>query len=267
MLRVGRVCVLSAEWIMIKLSLVFFLVTAVVAHAGPDELDGLVGSWLNLRTELAAERLAWQEQEPLLRAELDLLEREVSTLQAEADAYAAESSEGEAEALVAHQWRVTLQAAHDDLLPVLDRTEAALRAWSVRIPAVLQASVESLFRSLPATPDVARNQSISERLQRVIALLSQMEILSQNLHRVQEPIVVGAEPRRLVDVLYIGLARAFAVSPDGTWAAIGTPGPDGWTWQPRPQAAADIRQALALHARQQLADFVELPLQVLEVAP
>jgi hypothetical protein len=254
-------------YFMIKYFYLLFFCAVLVAQAGPDELDGLVGRWLDYRTELAAERLAWQEQEPALKEELALLDRELAALRAEADAYAAETSEGEAEELEAAARREALAAALNEVLPVLDRAEAELRGWSVRVPAVLAGGAERLFRELPATPSAARAQSTGERLQRVIALLSQLETLSQNWHAVQESVPSGDGTRRLVQVLYIGLARAYAVSPDGTWAAIGTPGLEGWIWEPRPSAAPAIREALAIHARQQVAAFVELPLQVMKVTP
>jgi hypothetical protein len=71
-----------------------------------------------------------------------------------------------------------------------------------------------------------------------------------------------------VDVLYIGLARGFAVTPDSDWAAIGVPDEAGWAWTPAPSNAGMIRKAIAVVNRQQTAQLVELPLQVAgEVTP
>ena len=54
------------------------------------------------------------------------------------------------------------------------------------------------------------------------------------------------QAQRDMDVLYLGLARGYAVSSDDEHALIGTPGPAGWSWRSAPDEAKRIRQAIRL---------------------
>lgn len=233
-----------------------------VGAAGPDELDQWVGQWLALRTELAQERLAWEEQERFLRSELDLLQTEHAKLQAEWDAFEAESTSDEVAIAQEIARRSALESAVNDLLPVIRRTESALRHEALGIPAALNGDVERLVHALPTSEAAARRLAMGERLQRAIALLAWIESLQQEIHVTQEIIVTDEGSQRFVDAVYLGLARGYAVSPDGDWAAVGVPGPDGWTWTSRADIAPAVRDAVLIGKRQQVAAFVTLPLQI-----
>jgi hypothetical protein len=236
--------------------------------AGVDDLESLVGRWVAVRTEAAAESRAWSDQERSLRREIDLLETERSALEAEANAFSEAASSGEERRAKDAAHSARQQAVIDALRAPLDRMEAGLRPWAVRIPKSLGDEASRLIRELPE-PAAARRQSPGERMQRVVTLLSILESLQHRIHVTQEALPDDAGRTRLADVLYIGLARGFAVSPDDTWAAVGTPGRDGWTWQVRSEMAASVRRAIRMARRDSTADFVDLPLRAAsrELAP
>ena len=238
-----------------------------VFASGTDDLEGLVGRMLALRSELAAEKSAWKDHEKSLRDEIELLTRERTRLQQEADAFDEEISSGD-EALIAEASRSEwLSQAVQDLLPVLSRTELLLRMWPSRIPPGLLGDAGRLFKSLPENETQARRWSAGERLQRIIACLSFVESLQQQIHFVKDVIDADDGERRFVDIVYLGLARGFAVSPDNQSAFVGTPGPAGWQWTAQPDWAPAIRQAVQVGNREQMAAFISLPLQVLDGAP
>jgi hypothetical protein len=156
--------------------------------------------------------------------------------------------------------KATLAHVLKALGPVLDRLEVALRDVERRVPPALAGEIKALVARIPATHKDARRRTIAQRLQVDVALLTQMETLQRRFHVTREMLPVGQGRRGEVDVLYIGLARGLAVSADGSWAAIGVPGKDGWGWTVRPEMASDVRKAISVFHREAPATLVSLPL-------
>jgi hypothetical protein len=224
-------------------------------------LDGLVGQWMALRTTLAEEKREWEERRRQWEDEISLLEKEAEALRREredGDSFASSFETKRAEALARKE---RLEVELRKLRAVLDRAEADLRQWSGRIPEGLRPPLASGFAALPATQKQADPLPLVRRAQAVAALYAQIETLQNQFHAVRE--TLDAEgTRRQVDVLYLGLARAFAVSPGNDWAAVGVPSDEGWAWMSAPEEAATVRLAIDMVNRQAGAQLVALPLQI-----
>ncbi len=220
-------------------------------------LEALTGRWIALRSELAAEEQSWKQQERQWKREIALLEREIASRReslAEDTGYLQDVERGQAD-LIASKDVAT--DALQEMASVVSRHEVKLRAVSSWIPQSLHAALGTGFRALPENDDVAARASVLRRLQTVLALYTQIESLHNNMHLVRELIPVR-EQKREVDVLYVGLARGFAVSARNDWAAIGTPSDTGWQWQEVPEEASRIR--LAIRVLQREADLQLVPL-------
>lgn len=232
------------------------------------ELDALVERWMALRTTMAEEKRDWEARREQWAEEIALLEREAATLKEEIDAghTFASSVETKRAAVLARKER--MEAERRKLRAVLDRAETDLRRWRERIPPALMASVTG-FDALPATQTEAGKRPLTKRAQTVAALYTQIETLQNRFHAARETLDV-AGTRRQVDVLYIGLARAFAVSPANDWAAVGVPADAGWTWTLSVEDAQSVRRAIDVLSRRETAQLVTLPMRVLrekEVEP
>ncbi len=225
-------------------------------------LEGLVAQWVRLRAETAAEKRVWREQEARLSEEIALHEKEKADLEAIIADARQTSSEADAERAKLRTRKGELQAAHDALLPILDRAEAAARGWAALVPVSLRGELKEAFARLPRTHQEATRLTLSRRLQIVVAFYTSLESLQNSVHLVKEMLSTADGERREMDVLYLGLGRGFAVSPDGSWAAAGTPGTDGWTWQADAALAPDVRRAIGVYQRRIPAAFVPLPLAV-----
>ena len=103
------------------------------------------------------------------------------------------------------------------------------------------------------------------RLQRIVALYTEIEKLQHDIHVVKEVLAMPDGSRKEVDVCYLGLARAFAVSPDNAWAGVGVPSSRGWHWETRTAIADRVRLAISIFSREKIAALVELPLAIHEV--
>ncbi|MGJ8634763.1 MAG: DUF3450 family protein, partial [Luteolibacter sp.] len=97
-----------------------------------------------------------------------------------------------------------------------------------------------------------------EALQSIISILTKAHQFNRRFTRTTE-----IRDNREVEVLYLGLARAFYTDSTGN-AGIGQPGTDGWTWQPRPEIHSQLTTALDTLEKKQAPTMVKLPLQIIE---
>lgn len=263
---------MNPMWLVVLLSLLFFPAQMSAGGAGgaPEDLetlDGLVGRWMALRTTIAEEKREWKERREQWKEEIALIEKEAETLKKEADEGTAFSSSFETKRSEALARKASMEGELQELRTVLDRAEADLRRWRGWIPPGLMPSLAAGFGALPATPTEADGLPLTKRSQTVAALYAQIETLQNEFHASRETLDVEGT-RRHVDVLYVGLARAFAVSPGNEWAAVGVPSDTGWTWTPSREDGEAVRRALDVLDRQATAQLVALPLQVAgEVTP
>ena len=98
-----------------------------------------------------------------------------------------------------------------------------------------------------------------------MSLYGEIERLEHNVHVVKEALETNSGKVQEMDVIYLGLTQGFAVSRDNKTAGIGLPGQDGWKWHWRPEIASEVCKAIAFYRREQMADFVHLPLKITEV--
>jgi hypothetical protein len=63
-----------------------------------------------------------------------------------------------------------------------------------------------------------------------------------------------------MQVIYFGLACAYAVNDDGSFALVGRPSAQGWNFVERKDLAAEIQQLVAATTGDQDAAFINLPL-------
>jgi len=238
-------------------------VVAATNTAAPSArmLESLVSEWVKLRAEAEAEKRETRESELQWNEEIKLLETEKAELNkelADADAVLASSVEERA-ALLEDNRR--MENALSRLEPVLDRAETELRRWRSLVPPSLSAETEPLFAKLgpPRSQAVA---GVAERLQVVIGLYTQIENLQHGIHVGKEMPAIAGSPRRELDVLYLGLAAGFGVSPDNKAAAVGMLSAEGWTWKARDDLAPQVRRALNVFNRETAVRFVALPLTI-----
>lgn len=252
--------------------LLLFAVCAATGEPEPrarslDTLDGLVSRWLDLRTTIAEEKRTWRMQRRQWEDEIALLEREAESLQAETASADASASSVEQERAVVLARTEAMSDELNRLRQVLDRAEADLRQWAPRIPSGLRPQLDNGLQALPGSQAAADRMPLPKRVQQIAAVYARIESLQHAFHATREMLETDSGTRRQVDVLYVGLARAFAVSPANDWAAVGVPGTDGWSWRTCHARAADIRRALDVFHRERTAEMVSLPMEFAEDRP
>lgn len=232
-------------------------------------LDRLVGRWMDLRVTLASERRDWTGRRAQWEEEVELLSREAELLAEELNAIRGLADGAEEERVSLERRRAQLRGVLERLQPRIAQAEAALRLWETRVPVSLSATFQPAFDQLPVDPDSAQRLPLIERAQTVIAIYAQIEDLQNGIHVTRELLEsdgqdANGEPTRQVDVLYIGLGRAFAVSSDADWAAVGTPAGSLWQWRRAPDLADTVLSAIRVFRRDVSAEIQLLPMQLVE---
>ena len=246
--------------------------TGVSLAQGPESsrlqtLEALVEEWVALRDALSKESSDWEAERQALEAETALLTEERARLQERIKEQAAEKAESQKNRQTLSARRVELQKQLSALSALTATLESTLRDQMARVPVSLRQGIEDGVRRLPATDAEAARRSLSARMQTVMALCVQLEELNRDVHVVQELIPQPDGRKLLMDVVYLGLARGFAVSSDDRVAMTGSSDAVGWTWVSDPALSADIRAAHSVASRKDVARLLSLPLLRKDKAP
>lgn len=215
-----------------------------------------VKQWLALKSACASEASDWRTTEQRMQEEVRLLELRRDQLEQEKKRLdeTLASRDTEQESLLKNV--DATQRALQSLEALPNEWEHTLQALYRRIPAPLQEELQ-MDADVPGGTD----WTVSQRLRRLLDLYGRIEQLQQQVHVVTEVMEVRPGESREVDVMYLGISAGYAVARDGTWAAVGRPGTEGWQWSAAEGKADIIRQAMRVCANEEPPELVRLPLQ------
>lgn len=248
-------------------TLAFSLLVAAVlpAQERPNEATlqdtrTALGKWIETQQIIAKEKKDWQQGKEILQSRLELVKKEIATLQdkvKQAEASVAKAT-ATRERLLAEN--AALKAADAQLATSVAAIEADVKKLFPALPAPLQTKVQPLQQRMPNETTTAR-VSTAERLQNVLVILNEV-------HKANSEVTVNYEVQTLADgrrsevqAIYIGLGQAYYVNSNGD-AGIGRPSPEGWKWQPYPGAAREVAMALEIIQGKQSPAFVPLPVRI-----
>lgn len=218
-----------------------------------QDLDALTARWIALRGTLAEEKREWQARKTVWEEEIELLEEESSALQREIES-------GREVLSSAEERRETLLARSEKTQTELEELDAVLSRNRLQVELLLNAVPDSLRDRIPA---LQGDGGRSRNAQRLTAALAAIESLHNQIHGTREMIAADGQARQ-ADVLYLGLARGFAVSPKNDWAAVGVPGKNGWVWSQARVEPEAIRTLIEVYHQRETATLVNVPLAVEE---
>lgn len=250
-----------------------FAALAATSERNKDEqptetLQGLVKQLIALELELNQEETRWQEQKAHLEAMLSLLKKEQATLGREIAA-----AKAKADAAGKEQQRLTQSVADTEAL--LRQTDDSIRLGGKRILTSYERLPEPLkgplanaaARVRDALANKREAQTVPDRLRVVTAFAADLSRVLGSVHLVKQvlegyPGWQEPEPRE-VDVLYLGAAIGYYVSPDGLRAGLVVPGPKGWEvgeTDPPDVLVPGVRRAMAVFRKEKPATLVKLPI-------
>jgi hypothetical protein len=232
------------------------------APDGPtlEETRVTMGKWIETQQIIGRERNEWTQGKEILKGRIELVAKEVATLDEkikQSQANVAESKKGY-EDLVAE--REQLKATAAQLAASVAKMEQEVRRIAPMLPDSLRLRLAPLFTRLPEDPATTK-VSVAERFQNVLGILNEVNKANGEITVVYEVRALPDGTNAEVQCLYVGLAQAYFVSPRGD-AGIGRPTPDGWKWEAAPAEANRILTALEIIQGKHVPAFVPLPVKI-----
>ncbi|QHI70039.1 DUF3450 family protein [Tichowtungia aerotolerans] len=238
------------------------LCNAAETDAGDvDSVRAALEKWVESRKVISQEQREWALGQEMLNERIELVQQEIDSLKEKI-------SDAEKSISEADKKRDGLVEENEELKKasvVLGETIMTLEQTAVKLlgklPDPIRERVMPLSQRIPE--DVKEPKlSLAERFQNIIGVLNEVNKFSRE-------ITVTSEVRSLPDgssaevtVMYLGIGQAYYASADGTFSGTGTSSSDGWIWAEDNSIAADILQAIAILKNEQIASFVQLPVEV-----
>jgi hypothetical protein len=243
-------------------ALFFSPLAALAAADSVARVEQAATEWVKLRAETVRLETEWSGQRGLFEAMVAALAERARLVEEKTANSRARTVEERAELDGLEQRNRAASAAlatAETRLAEVGRNLAALRPF---LPPRLAAALELPLRSLadPALP-------VADRMEHTMTVLNRCLQFNRGVTTGEETIAPAGEPTpRAVEVIYWGLSHAYAFDRTTRQAWLGRPGPDGWSWQARPEAADGVARLLAIAADRADPDFVLVPAQLNSVA-
>ncbi|RYD61980.1 MAG: DUF3450 family protein [Verrucomicrobiaceae bacterium] len=233
--------------------------------SGTNELRGSVREWIETMQKIQAEEDAWEKDNDVLKGYKEGLEKEIEDLKEQIERAKVRKEGGDKQSLDKLSERDRLAAAQEELTKQVRVLEQGLGdrlpifPHPLRQEAKVAAAIETLQKSLQLPPE-KQNEDVSKRLFNAIELLAEVEKFQQQIHLHSELRKDSQGREFKMQVVYFGLAMAYGVNEDGSFAVAGRPEKDGWKFTERPDLAAQIQQLVVSASSEKDATFTQLPL-------
>ncbi|HTH47388.1 MAG TPA: DUF3450 family protein [Candidatus Limnocylindria bacterium] len=240
------------------------LVLPLALAAEPDPVEAVgkaAGEWVKTRAETVRLQSEWSAQRELLEATVRAVQERANNLEAKRDDLKARTAQeqDELEKMAARNQAMSaaLQGT-GDRLKALDEKLVRLRP---SLPPRLSAALELPYRSLAAT-----ELPLGERMQLTMTVLNRCVQFNRVVTHGEEVIQLPGDPEaRALDVIYWGLSHGYALDRTAGRAWLGSAGPQGWQWEPRPDAALAVAKLIAIADDKAEPEFVNVPARMQHV--
>ena len=243
------------------------LLAAAVAplRAEPDPVEALekaAGDWVKARAEAARLETEWRQQQPLLESMASGFVERATTLEGRRDFLLAKTARDREEI-------AGLQAANKASAEGIAATEAEFKVMTGRLlglrpslPPRLSAALELPYKSLADA-----GLTLGERAQLVMTVLNRCTQFNRTITCEEELLTLepGREAR-LLEVIYWGLSHAYALDRHAGQVWFGSPGTQGWRWEPMADGAGQVAALIEVYRSRAEPRFVEVPARLKSTA-
>ena len=245
-------------------SLAFWLITGSVFAQGSkfEEARTHIEKWVQTRQLIARRNADWRVERDSIGQTIGLLKREIDLLKDAIDKSEQVDSEADAE-----KKRVSLSL--DDLKKANKVVDAAL--WGMerqtlelmaRFPDPLKDRTSNVRSRIPLKKEDLRGRSAAERMQNVVAMLNEADRFNSAITLAIEVRKDAQGKERQVQALYLGLGHAYYADQGGSFAGVGVPGAEGWTWTVNAELGKTIRRVIDIYENERGAEFVPVPVKI-----
>jgi len=211
--------------------------------------------WIKTRLETSRIESAWVTEKPLLEATVNGLKERAQALEDRRDDFKVKTAKDreEIESLQAKN-----AAAAADLRAAETRLQSLIQklvALRPSLPPRLSDALELSYRSLESS-----GLGTGERMQLVMTVLSRCEQFNHTVTSGEEALSIKGEPGlKSLEVIYWGLSYGYALDQKAGRAWYGSPGPNGWQWEPLADAGHAVGELIAIYNARADPEFVAVP--------
>ena len=249
---------------LLSASLAFWLISGSVFAQGSkfEEARTHIEKWVQTRQLIARRNADWRVERESIGQTIGLLQREIDLLKGEIDKSEQVDSEADAE-----KKRITLSL--EDLKKANKVVDAAL--WGMerqalelmaRFPDPLKDRTSNVRSRIPLKKEDLRGRSAAERMQNVVAMLNEADRFNSAITLAIEVRKDAQGKERQVQALYLGLGHAYYADQGGSFAGVGVPGAEGWTWTVNAELGKTIRKVIDIYENEDGAKFVPVPVNI-----
>ena len=222
-----------------------------------DQLE----KWVETRRIIAQEKQDLRLAKEMLNERVALVQNEIQALKdkiAEAQQSIAKTDD-QFNALTSDDQK--LKQASDLLLATVKQLEGMTQRLLASTPAPVSKRVEVLSQQIPDDPDNT-TLPLASRFQNVIGILNEVNKFNSEITVTSEMRDLPDRGENEVTVMYLGVSKAFYVGGNSKFGGVGTPSEQGWVWQAMDEVAGRIALVIDIYNNKQVAQFVELPIDI-----
>jgi hypothetical protein len=245
----------------IRVGIGYLLGYGALLGAGLDDSVSIVEQWVETEKQISQAESDWAMNAATTQNLIELYREEIATLDqvitdAEADVSAAERERSELRGR-----DTALKEVESGVVALIESAESELKGLEAYLPLPLREELAPLFRGLPEDVEASR-LSIGQRIQPIVAILTQIQKFNQAVTVVEGFREFEAGRTVQTETIYFGLGAAYYVDQANLHAGIGELGPDGWEWRDDDTLVPLVRKFVNIYRGLEQATYVEVPVSV-----
>jgi len=226
-----------------------------------DGVRATLEKWVESRKVISLEQRDWALGKEMLDERIELLQQEIGLLQlktAEAQESLNDADRKRADRVEENE---TLKETSVLLAETVLTLEKKTKGLTRRLPDPIRTRIKPLSQRMP--DDAGETKlSLAERFQNVVGILNEVNKFNREITLTSEVRSLPDGTSAEVTALYVGIGQAYYAGANGQIAGVGRPSPEGWTWTSNNDDAAQIIDAIAILKNEQVAMFVQLPVEI-----
>ena len=221
-----------------------------------------IQEWVQTRQVISKERTEWKVQKESLLSTKELLEQELAEVEEKIANLSGNESAADAKRAELTEEKENLEAATGSVKDKLADLEIQLKGITKRFPEAFLQQIDPLLRRIPEDPYRPGRATVGERLPNVVGIIQAASKFNSTLHLFRETVQHDGKEVQ-VDVLYWGMAIAYFVDQNNTYAGYKTPGTDGWESTVMPEIAMQVRDVVDMYQRKNPnIEFINVPVSI-----
>ncbi|MBC8206777.1 MAG: DUF3450 family protein [Kiritimatiellales bacterium] len=228
---------------------------------GVDGVRAALEKWVETRKVISQEQRDWALGKEMLSERVELVRQEIDSLKekiADAENSISEADKKRAGLVEANEKLKEASGALAGTVLTLEKNTQTLLA---RLPDPIRERVKPLSQRIPENVEETK-LSLAERFQNVVGILNEVNKFSREISLTSEVRSLPDGTSAEVTAMYVGIGQAYYASADGKSAGTGTSSDGAWIWTPANDAASEIAEAIAILKNEQVAAFVQLPVEI-----